>query len=427
MPMKTRRFQSTPQVEMNSVNPTFDRRGFLKWGASLPLAMQSLSLRADEKNAESPRRVIFICNSLGFYQPYLQPRRQGDLSSSDYLNSLSLPEKVTLIENLYHPGMETSNHDSEKSFLTGAPRPEALGFENTVSVDQVLSESLGGDTRFPFLSFSLYDRGWGCSWNRQGAAIPPQYREEAIFNQLFGPEDLTQRKRDLQRDELILAGLKEDLKSLTAANQVSSSVTQYRELILQLEKQVAHDRFWLETEKPKVDRTLSDDRQFEFSTKIHNLFELAKLAFRTDSTRVITFSMDWIYGAIDVPGASGGWHTLSHHGGRPEVLKDLRCVEVDILKHFNQFLVELDAIPEGDGTLLDYTTVVMGSCFGDASNHTCHQLPILVAGGGHNHQQHRVVDSGTPLCNLWLELLHHHNVDGGHFGSSRQNMKLLQG
>ena len=411
---------------MNSLNPNLDRRGFLKCGAALPLAMQTISARGAERNAEPPQRVIFICNSLGFYKPYLQPKSQGELSSSDYLQALSLPEKVTLIENLYHPGMETSNHDSEKSFLTGAPRPEALGFENTVSVDQLLLETMGGDTRFPFLSFSLYDRGWGCSWNRQGAAIPPQYREEAIFNQLFRPEDLTQRRRDLRRDEVILAGLKEDLKSSAQSNEVSHSVNQYRDVISQLEKQVAHDRFWLETEKPKVDLTLSNDRQYEFSTKIHNLFELAKLAFRTDSTRVITFSMDWIYGAIDVPGASGGWHTLSHHGGRPEVLKDLRCVEVDILKHFNQFLVDLDAIPESQGTLLDHTTVVMGSCFGDASNHTCHQLPIVVAGGGHQHQQHRVLEPGTPLCNLWLELLHHHNVDAGEFGSSRHDMKLLQ-
>jgi hypothetical protein len=408
------------------VNLTFDRRGFLQWGAAMPLALQTLRLRGAERNSEPPKRVIFICNSLGFYQPYLQPKTQGDLSSSDYLNALAVPEKVTLIENLYHPGMETSNHDSEKSFLTGAQRPEALGFTNTVSVDQVLVEQMGGDTRFPFLSFSLYDRGWGCSWNRQGAAIPPQYREEEIFNQLFGPEDLTQRKRDLQRDQIILATLKEDLRSLTQSTDASVSASHYRNLITQLEEQVAHDRFWLETEKPKVDRTLSDDRKYEFSTKIHNLFELAKLAFRTDSTRLITFSMDWIYGAIDVPGASGGWHTLSHHGGRPEVLQDLRCVEVDILKHFNQFLVDLDAIEESGGTLLDHTTVVMGSCFGDASNHTCHQLPILVAGGGHAHQQHRVVDRGTPLCNLWLELLHHHHIDAGNFGSSRQDMNLLQ-
>ena len=60
-----------------------------------------------------------------------------------------------MIENLYHPGMETSNHDSEKSFLTGAPKPEANTFENTISLDQVLAGEMGGKTRFRSLAFSL--------------------------------------------------------------------------------------------------------------------------------------------------------------------------------------------------------------------------------------------------------------------------------
>ena len=412
-------------LETMIVNGSIDRRRFLQFGAALPLALETLGLRANEALEEPPRRIIFVCNSLGFYRPYLKPKVQGELGTSDYLKTAALKDKMTLFENLFHPGMETSNHDSEKSFLTGAFRPEALGFENSVSVDQVLVEKLGGATRFPFLSFSLYDRGWGCSWNEQGVAIPPQYREEEIFNQLFGTEDLSERRSRLQRDQSILTGLKEDLATLEHLGRPSSQVQQYRRLVDQLQAQVAHDQFWLDTEKPRVENGLSQDREYEFSTKIQNLFELAKLAFRTDSTRVITFSMDWIYGAINVPGATGGWHTLSHHGGNPEVLKDLRCVEEDILTHWNQFLVDLDTIPAGRGTLLDYTTVVLGSCFGDASNHTCHRLPVIVAGGGYSHRQHHEVGQGTPLCNLWLELLHKHDLDVGNFGSSQQDMKLL--
>ena len=99
-------------------------------------------------------------------------------------------------------------------------------------------------------------------------------------------------------------------------------LTHYQLLIRELEAQLQHDAFWLKTEKPKVANSLSHDRQFEFSTKIQNLFELAKLAFRTDSTRVVTLSMDWIYGAIKVPGATGGWHTLSHHGYNADALEE---------------------------------------------------------------------------------------------------------
>jgi len=174
-----------------------------------------------------------------------------------------------------------------------------------------------------------------------------------------------------------------------------------------------------------VTKNLSEDAEFPFSTKIRNLFELAKLALQTDSTRVITLSMDWIYGAITVPGATGGWHSLSHHGGNAGKIAQLSKIEVDTLKHFNQFLIEIDQIKEGNGTLLDHTTVVMGSNFGDSSAHTCNNLPMIVAGGGYRHQAHTVLEKPTPLCNLYLELLHKHDIDDERFGSSQKDMGLL--
>lgn len=95
------------------------------------------------------------------------------------------------------------------------------------------------------------------------------------------------------------------------------------------------------------------------------------------------------------------------------------------MKHLNHFLTDLDNIPEGDGTLLDHTTVVIGSNFGDASNHTCNNLPTIVAGGGYRHQVHTVPEKPTPLCNLWLELVHKHNIDLGRFGSSDDDPQSL--
>ena len=72
------------------------------------------------------------------------------------------------------------------------------------------------------------------------------------------------------------------------------------------------------------------------------------------------------------------------------MIDQLSKIEIDTLKHFNNFLYEMDQIKEGDGTLLDHTTIVMGSNFGDASRHTCNNLPIIVAGEG-------TVTSPSPL------------------------------
>ncbi|MCE2809009.1 MAG: DUF1552 domain-containing protein [Planctomycetaceae bacterium] len=412
------------------MNQRIDRRRLLRFGVALPLAIESLSARHELFGSQSraksqPRRVLFICNSLGFYGPSFFPRNPEDLKTSEYLGRMRLVDKLTVFGNLFHPGMQTSNHDSEKSFLTGKPNPEASNFVNGISLDQVLAKSMGNETRFGFLSFSIYNRGWGCSWNDRGVAIPPMHDEEQIFDMLFGAEDLQAKQEQLTNDTLILEALKRDMDALKARPSEASKLETYSQVIRELETQLDREKFWLLTEKPKVTNSLSRDKEFEFSTKIQNLFELTKLAFRTDSTRVITISMDWIYGAIKVPGASGGWHTLSHHGGNPEVLANLSCVERDILKHFDQFLWDMDQIADGQGSLLDHTTIVFGSNFGNSSDHTCDRLPILVAGGGTRHQGLRLLDPQTPLCNLYLELLHKHDIDVGSFGTSQKDMGLL--
>ncbi|MCR9197683.1 MAG: DUF1552 domain-containing protein [Planctomycetaceae bacterium] len=368
---------------------------------------------------------MFICNSLGFYGPSFFPAERGNLESSKYLKEVGSKDKMTVFQNFFHPGMETSNHDSEKSFLTGAARPESSSFVNTISVDQLLARHMGGDTRFPFLSFSIYDRGWGCSWNDRGVPVPPMHDESFIFEKLFGKEDLAAKRRQLKTDQQIIRSLHRDMERLQDHGD-ARKIDSYRTVVAELEAGFRREQFWLETKKPRVPNTLSEDQEFAFSTKIRNLLELARLAFQTDSTRVITLSLDWIYGAIRVPGATGGWHTLSHHGGKPDVLAKLSRVEIDIMKHLNQFLTALDGIAEGSGTLLDHTTVVIGSNFGDSSNHTCNNLPTIVAGGGFRHQTHTVLEKPTPLCNLWLELLHKHDIDVGEFGSSQMDLHLLQ-
>lgn len=404
------------------------RRDVLRFGAALPLALRSLDLRTAKTPMQSspPQRIMFICNSLGFYGPNFFPKTRGDLSTSKYLSGMASNDRMTVFQNLFHPGMETSNHDSEKSFLTGAPKPESANFINGVSVDQLLARHMGTNTRFPFLPLSIYDRGWGCSWNRQGVAIPPLHDDRLVFEKLFGEEDLTAKRQQILNDQQVVKCLCQDIEQMKAAGGNTAKIDSYRTVIADLEKQLQHEEFWLKATKPQVPNTLSEDPEFAFSTKVKNLLELSKLAFQTDSTRVITFSMDWIYGAIKVPGATGGWHTLSHHAGRQEALEKLSRIEMDILKHLSQFLADLDQIKEGDRTLLDNTTVVIGSNFGDSSNHSCHNLPMMVAGGGYGHQGHTVLDKPTPLCNLWLELLHQHNIDIGQFGSGRQDLNLLK-
>ena len=75
---------------------------------------------------------------------------------------------------------------------------------------------------------------------------------------------------------------------------------------------------------------------------------------------------------------------------------------------FAEFLAKLEAVPEGDGTLLDHSLYLYGSGMGNPNVHDHTNLPILVAGGAAGRMKggrHLRYDKPTPLANLHLTLL----------------------
>ena len=111
----------------------------------------------------------------------------------------------------------------------------------------------------------------------------------------------TGKKDQIRNDQQILASLGKDVSRLRKSGKNPGKLDSYKVVMEELAAQLEHEKFWLNAEKPKVQKSLHQDHEYVFSNKIRNLFELSKLAFQTDSTRVITLSMDWIDGAIKVP------------------------------------------------------------------------------------------------------------------------------
>ncbi|MGY8748127.1 MAG: DUF1552 domain-containing protein [Pirellulales bacterium] len=404
-----------------------DRRNFVKAGVALPL-LGSLQATAFGQHAPAPQRIIFICNTLGFHPTYWNPTATGDLSSSLYLSGMRGLHKMSAFGNFYHPGMETSNHDSEKSFLTGAIYPEASGFRNTSSIDQILARKNGPATRFPLLCLSLLNRS--CSTDQLGSLIAPVHDEKVLFDMLFGVVNKSAKKRRLKRDQSISDTLHQDMLDLRrqANAKDAGKLDEYLAVLNALEQQISHQDKWLKTDKPVVADPIVEDPRYPFEAKIRNMLKLAVLAFQTDSTRVITLNMPFTNNsAIAVPGLKNkvGWHSSSHHGNKPAKLAKLKLIEESILRNLDQFIFDLDQIKEEDGTLLDNTLVVVGSNMGNASGHTHNNLPILVAGGGIRHVQHQAQATPTPLCNLYLEILNNFGVPMDQFGTSTGASSLL--
>ncbi len=122
------------------------------------------------------------------------------------------------------------------------------------------------------------------------------------------------------------------------------------------------------------------------------------------------------------------YHNLSHHGQVPEKVRQLESVDRRQMGLVKNLLANLSETQDGSQSLLDNTMILYGSNMGDSNTHDNTNLPVLLAGGGFQHGQHLAFkrDDNTPLCNLFLSMLHRIGVEGDVFGSSTGTLKGLE-
>ena len=165
--------------------------------------------------------------------------------------------------------------------------------------------------------------------------------------------------------------------------------------------------------------------------KVRLMYDMARLAFETDSTRSISLLLDSVNSpAIDIDGVkiTDGYHNLSHHGRSPEKLAQLQAIDEWHMKLLANLFAELKAVREEDDTLLDRTMILYGTNLGNANTHVTTNLPSLFAGGGFKHGQHLAFDTDRnyPLPNLFVSMLQRLGLGVDKFASSTGSMRGLE-
>src|SRR5262249_46644547 len=151
------------------------------------------------------------------HPPFFFPQKAGkDYELTPYLEILkNFRNDFTVISGLSHPDVGPS-HDSNYSFLTGAPHPERrAGFRNSISLDQFAAEHLHGETRFPRLALSC--EGFGLSWTRSGAVVPSHDFPSSVFAALFlegRPEEVEAQARRLRDGQSILDTVRDQTRKV---------------------------------------------------------------------------------------------------------------------------------------------------------------------------------------------------------------------
>lgn len=417
---------------------SYSRRHFLR-AAGVTLALPVLDYFAPRGRAATGvkpiRRMVCICTPLSLNPAYFFPEQAGaDYQPSPYLEPLQeFRNDFSVISGLAHPDVGSS-HDSLFSFLTAAPHPEnRAGFRNSISLDQFAAEKIGGLTRFPSLSLSA--EGFGLSWTRSGALVPPDLWPASVFARLFlegRPDEVEAQKRRLREGRSILDTVREQARrmgpSLGARDR--EKVDEYFTSVRELEQKMVTAEEWSKKPKPKVDvapiqnNTVSAD----LIGKTRLMFELSHLALQTDSTRLITMLLLGTSNVPPVAGVTMGHHDLSHHGQDPAKVEQLKKVEMEEIKTVRELLTNLKKTQEEGESLLDRTMVFFSSNLGNAANHSTKNLPVLLAGGGFKHGRHLAFehDKAPPLSNIYLSMLERLGIEAGKFGSSTGTLSGLE-
>lgn len=406
----------------------------------LPSFVRGATVASPLAPGAQPRRMFAVCNNLGLLARDFFPEGSGrDYAASPYLQLLQEHRNdFTVFSGVSHPSVD-SGHPADVCFLTAAPHPGSGSFHNTISLDQQIAEHLGTLTRFPSLTLAVNTRSRSLSCTGTGVAIPPEDKAADVFKQLFLQG--TQAEVDAQIQKLdtgrsILDAVAQQAKNLqrdVGAND-RERLDQYFTSVRDLEHRLQVSQGWETKPKPVVHVPVPVDpaSPAAYMAKVKLMYDLARLAFQTDSTRAITLMLDSastpaVEGITEI-GINESYHNLSHHGKSPEKLAQLKALDHAHMTLLAGLYTDLKGVNENGASLLDRTMVLYGSNLGDANAHVCTNMPMIFAGGGFRHGQHLGFDRerNYPLPNLFVSMLQRLGIEQDKFASSTGTMRGLE-
>lgn len=354
----------------------------------------------------------------------------------------SLKSKINYVSGLFnksavgvgiHPG-QTGN------ILSGASLQKGAELRGGISVDQVLAEEIGQETVQPSLVLGCEQPVTGyhetnfsmaysshISWQNATSPVPMEVYPALAFDSLFD-------NRGSRRNKSVLDRVKEHAESLSRRVSAGdkAKLDEYLASVREVEKRIERMRDDQDgaTERAKTrgrslvamerpDNGLPED----IREHMQLMCDIIALAFQMDKTRVATLLLcrdisGLFYPFLDVRSAH---HSASHS----DLTDDYERVTRYYVSQFAYLASRLDAMQEGEGTVLDNSCLLFINNMWSGSKHDSTKVPLLMAGGlGGTIETGRVLDySDKPdddrkLCSLYLSLMQRMNIPAGSFGDA---------
>ena len=419
--------------------------------------------------AEPPLRSVFMYMPNGVRPDFWTPVGEGETyETTPHLKPLeSLKNDFLLLENLWNAKTVGRNGHWPKvpAWLSGGYVERTSGDDldsGGTTVDQLLAQKIGDRTMLPSFELGLeatrngidtagggFARMYGSfiSWRDPHTPVPKEIIPQLAFDRLFrsnkapvisslNPDDPALLTA-LQRDESSILDIVQDQARLLRKEGSSSdrvrldeyfesvrSVEQRLQAALRPQKRwINKGKFPLERPGPGIPATRPEHMKL--------MMDIMVLALWSDTTRIGTFmtadaqtNEDYSF----LPGVKGGFHSISHHAEEPVRKKQYETCVTWHVEQVAYFLNKLKSLDEGGKSLLDNSMVMFGCGIKCGNLHLEENLPIALAGGGKGTLRggRRLrFDKKTPLCNLYLSMLHRMGVKEESFGDSTGQLQGL--
>ena len=419
-------------------------------GATLALPFLDAMFPAMGQTARKPVhrfQAIYVPN--GMAMEYWSPAKEGaDFAMTPILEPLAPFRNQMLVLSGIRTSWNYIHAGASGSFLTGTTRGGKTEVEilADVSMDQLLARRFGKETQLASLELSMDapNHAGACtgnlscaythtiSWRSPTQPLPMEHNPRAVFEKLFGDSGSTdgaaraarfhQHRSILDSVTGKLAGLKREV-----GPQDQLKMDEYTDAVRDVERRIQRAEEQSNIELPLMEQPQGVPAAFE--DHIALMFDLQLLALRSDLTRVITFMIGKeqsprSYPQVEVPEAH---HPLSHHNQQPHLIEKLSRINRYHTTQLSGYLAKLRATPDGDGSLLDHTTLMYGAGLSNSDQHSGQNLPLLLLGGGAGKLKggrHLKFADKPSIANLLVTLMDKLDVPVDHVGGSTGKLPI---
>jgi len=358
-------------------------------------------------------------------------------------------KKLNVINGLFNkPSVGVGIHPGQTgNILSGMPLMKGAVLRGGISMDQVLANNIGQETVQPSLVLGCEQPITGyhetnfsmaysshISWQSPDSPVPMEVYPSLAFDSLF-------ENRGNKRTRSILDRVQEDLSGLTRniSSEDNRRLDEYLTSVREVEKRV--DRLRIDQAKAE-ERAKGQSKQLITMKRPDNglpedirehmklMCDIVALAFQTDKTRVATLVLCRDLSGLFYPflNVRDAHHSASHN----DLSDAYERIATYYVSNLAYLAGKLDAMPEGNGTVLDNTCLLYLSNMWSGERHDNTKLPVLTVGSlGGALETGRILDyadagdENRKLCSLHLSIMDRVGVNLPKFGDADSRLAHL--